>query len=60
MKPVLFTTAHFHLAIPTVAIAIGEGLTTLVFGAALSPVLRILLLVVGTIFMAMTIALEWF
>jgi uncharacterized membrane protein (Fun14 family) len=47
--------------IPTVAIAIGGGLTTLVFGAAVSPVLRILLLVVGTIFMAaMTIALERF
>jgi hypothetical protein len=47
--------------IPTVAIAIGGGLTTLVFGAAVSPVLRILLLSVGSIFMAaMTIALERF
>ena len=47
--------------IPTVAIAIGGGLTTLVFGASVSPVLRIILLVVGTIFMAaMTIALERF
>ena len=47
--------------IPTVAIAIGGGLTTLVFGASVSPTLRILLLFVGTIFMAaMTIALERF
>ena len=47
--------------IPAVAIAIGGGLTTLVFGSAVAPVLRILLLFVGTIFMAaMTIALERF
>ena len=47
--------------IPAVAIAIGGGLTTLVFGTAVSPILRILLLLVGTIFMAaMTIALERF
>ena len=47
--------------IPAVAIAIGGGLTTLVFGTTLSPVLRIVLLSVGTMFMAaMTIALERF
>ena len=47
--------------IPTVAIAIGGGLTTLVFGSSVSPVLRILLLFVGSVFMvAMTIALERF
>lgn len=47
--------------IPAVAIAIGGGLTTLVFGSAVSPILRILLLFIGTIFMAaMTIALERF
>jgi|SRR5690242_9145780 hypothetical protein len=42
-------------------IQIGGGLTTLVFGAAVSPVLRVLLLFVGKIFMtAMTTALERF
>ena len=47
--------------IPTVAIAIGGGLTALVFGSALSPVLRIVLLFIGAMFMAaMTIALERF
>jgi len=47
--------------IPAVAIAIGGGLTTFVFGSAVAPVLRILLLFVGTIFIAaMTIALERF
>ena len=47
--------------IPTVAIAIGGGLTTLVFGSTLSAALRIVLLFIGTMFMAaMTIALERF
>lgn len=47
--------------IPAVAIAIGGGLATFVFGTSVSPVLRIVLLLVGTIFMAaMTIALERF
>ena len=47
--------------IPAVAIAIGGGLTTFIFSASVSPVLRIVLLFVGTMFMAaMTIALERF
>lgn len=47
--------------LPSVAIAIGGGLTSIVFGAGIPPVVRIFLLLVGTIFMAaMTIALERF
>lgn len=47
--------------LPSVAIAIGGGLTSIVFGEGIPLIVRIFLLVLGTIFMAaMTIALERF
>lgn len=60
--------AHHHLGfyhliwqLPSVAIAIGGGLAGIVFGAGMPPVVRIFILLLGTVFMAaMTIALERF
>jgi hypothetical protein len=47
--------------LPSVAIAIGGGLTSIVFGAGIPAFVRIFILILGTIFIAaMTIALERF
>ena len=47
--------------IPAVAITIGGGLAAIVFGSEMSPIIRVLLLVIGTTLMGgMTVAFERF